>query len=148
MESTDGAAECARELAQSDANDALSRSYVCAVVDPEQYLVLRADLLAGAVGRPESTIFENSTDGGSAPIFVPLMRTGFSRRVRPVTGLFSVREYLDKYPEMLTKDADVVIESTSSTGTRRPTSQPTSNQSLVRPYADSQRSIRARILEY
>jgi hypothetical protein len=103
-------------LSESAANDALVvRSYVCAVVDLEKYLVLRADLLAGAVGsaRKKHHINPEKLNGmaEALPILVPLMRTKFATDSPPCDLIvLSVREYLNKYPEMLTKDAVVVIE--------------------------------------
>jgi hypothetical protein len=104
-------------LSESDSNDALVvRSYVCAVVDLERYLVLRADLLAGAVGAARKKRHHINPDklNGMAealPILVPLMRSKFATDSPPCDEIvFSVREYLSKYPEMLTKDAAVVIE--------------------------------------
>jgi hypothetical protein len=106
-------------LSENDANDALVvRSYVCAVVDLEKYLVLRADLLAAAVreARKKKHHINPEKLNGMAealPILVPLMRTKFATDNPPCDRIvLSVREYLGKYPEMLTKDADVVIEKT------------------------------------
>lgn len=103
-------------LSDNDANDALVvRSYVCAIVDLEEYLVLRADLLAGAVGdaRKRRHINPQKLSGMAEvlPIIVPLMQTKFSTDSPPCDRIvLIVRDYLGKYPEMLTKDADVVIE--------------------------------------
>ena len=107
----------AREgLSDNDASDALIvRSYVCAIVDLEEYLVLRADLLAGAVSdaRKRRHINPQKLSGMAEvlPIIVPLMQTKFSTDSPPCDRVvLVVRDYLGKYPEMLTKDADVVIE--------------------------------------
>lgn len=103
-------------LSDNDASDALVvRSYVCAIVDLEEYLVLRADLLAGAVGdaRKRRHINPQKLSGMAEvlPIIVPLMQTKFSTDSPPCDRVvLVVRDYLGKYPEMLTKDADVVIE--------------------------------------
>lgn len=103
-------------LSENDANDALVvRSYVCAIVDLEKYLVQRADLLAGAVGaaRKKRHIHPERLAGmaEALPILVPLMQTRFSTDSPPCDRIvLSVGEYLGKYPEMLTKDADVVID--------------------------------------
>jgi hypothetical protein len=103
-------------LSESDSNDALVvRSYVCAVVDLEKYLVLRADLLAGAVqaARKKHHINAEKLNGmaEALPILVPLMQTKFATDSPSCDQIvLSVREYLSKYPEMLTKDAAVVIE--------------------------------------
>ena len=103
-------------LSETDSKDALVvRSYVCAVVDLEKYLVLRADLLAGAVqaARKKHHINSEKLNGmaEALPILVPLMRTKFATDSPSCDQIvLSVREYLTKYPEMLTKDAAVVIE--------------------------------------
>jgi len=103
-------------LADNDSNDArVVRSYVCAIVDLEEYLVLRANLLARAVGdaRKLRHINAQKLDGmvEALPILVPLMQTKFSTDSPPCDGaILIVRDYLAKYPEMLTKDSDVVIE--------------------------------------
>ena len=45
------------------------------------------------------------------PILVPLMKTNSSTDSRSCDAAFViVRDYLEKYPEALTKDADVVVE--------------------------------------
>ena len=45
------------------------------------------------------------------PILVPLMQTRFSTDSPPCDRIvLSVGEYLGKYPEMLSKDAEVVID--------------------------------------
>ena len=103
-------------LSERDSNDALVvRSYVCAVVDLEKYLVLRADLLAGAVraARKKHHINPEKLNGmaEALPILVPLMQTKFATDSPSCDQVvLSVREYLTTYPEMLTKDAAVVIE--------------------------------------
>jgi hypothetical protein len=103
-------------LSERDSNDALVvRSYVCAVVDLEKYLVLRADLLAGAVraARKKHHINPEKLNGmaEALPILVPLMQTKFATDSPSCDQIvLSVQEYLNKYPEMLTKDAAVVIE--------------------------------------
>lgn len=103
-------------LSDSDSNDALViRSYVCAIVDLEEYLVLRANLLARAVVDARKLHHINSQKlNGMAealPILVPLMQTKFSTGSPPCDrAVLMVRDYLAKYPEMLTKDSDVVIE--------------------------------------
>jgi hypothetical protein len=103
-------------LSENDANDALVvRSYVCAIVDLEEYLVLRANLLDRAVGdaRKQHHINPQKLNGmaEALPILVPLMQTKFSTDSPPCDKVvLMVRDYLGKYPEMLTKDSDIVIE--------------------------------------
>jgi hypothetical protein len=103
-------------LSEQETNDALIvRSYVCAVVDLEKYLVLRADLLARAVGEGRKRHHANAErlEGMAAaiPILVPLTKTNFSAEGAPCDSVIPmVRNYLDNYPEMLTKDAGVIID--------------------------------------
>jgi hypothetical protein len=103
-------------LSDNESNDALIiRSYVCAIVDLEEYLVLRANLLGRAVGdaRKRHHINPQKLDGmaEALPILVPLMQTKFSTESPPCErAVLIVRDYLAKYPEMLTRDSDVVIE--------------------------------------
>jgi hypothetical protein len=100
----------------NEANDALVvRSYVCAIVDLEEYMVMRAELLAGAVGEARKRRHINperfSGMAQALPILVPLMQTRFSAAHPPCdTIVLVVRDYLGKYPEMLSKEADVIIE--------------------------------------
>jgi hypothetical protein len=103
-------------LSDREVNDALVvRSYVCAVLDLEEYLVLRADLLAGAVGERRKQHHANpekfSGMAEALPILVPLMQTKFSKESPPCDRVvLIVRDYLGKYPEVLAKDADVIID--------------------------------------
>jgi hypothetical protein len=103
-------------LSEQETNHALVvRSYVCAVVDLERYLVLRADLLARAVGEGRKKHRANAErlEGMAAaiPILVPLMQTKFSVEGAPCESIvLTVGEYLEKYPEMRTKDAGVIID--------------------------------------
>jgi hypothetical protein len=104
-------------LSDKEAKDALVvTSYVCAVVDLEKYLVQRADLLAGALkaGRKKKHYINPEKLNGMAaalPMLVPLMETQFFTDSPTCDRVFViVRDYLDKYPEMLPKDADAVVE--------------------------------------
>jgi hypothetical protein len=93
----------------------LVTAYVCAVVDLEKYLVERAALLSSALGgakrKPHLDPRMLAGMSRAAPILVPLMETDFP--VKPPTcddALVIVRDYLVKYPEMLEKEADVIVE--------------------------------------
>lgn len=105
-----------QSVSDNEATDALVvRSYICAIVDLEKYLVLRASLLAGAVGeaRKQHHINPERLNGmaEALPILVPLMQTKFATDSPSCdTIVLIVRDYLGTYPEMLTKDAEVVIE--------------------------------------
>jgi hypothetical protein len=103
-------------LSEKELDEAtLVTSYVCAVVDLEKYLVERASLLSGALegGKRKPHLDSRMLAGmtRAAPILIPLMETDFS--VNPPScdrTLVIVRDYLDKYPEMLEKQADVIVE--------------------------------------
>lgn len=90
-------------------------SYVCAVVDLEKYLVERAALLSGAVGggkkKPHLDPRLLAGMSRAAPILVPLINSDFAKQPPSCNrALVIVHEYLEKYPEMLEKDADVIVE--------------------------------------
>ena len=103
-------------LSEKETNDAMVvTSYVCAVVDLEKYLVQRAILLAGALeeGRKKHHNNPQMLDGmaEALPMLVPLMKTNFFTDSPSCdTAFVIVRNYLEKYPEVLTKDADAVVE--------------------------------------
>ncbi len=103
-------------LLGNDANNALVvRSYVCAILDLEEYLVLRAELLTKAVGQARKQRHINperfSGMADALPILVPLMQTTFSTDSPPCDRIILiVQDYLGKYPEMLSREADVIIE--------------------------------------
>jgi hypothetical protein len=85
------------------------------VVDLEKYLVQRANLLAAALeeGRKKHNINPRRLDGmtEALPMLVPLMKTHFFTDIPSCDAAFViVRDYLEKYPEVLTKDADAVVE--------------------------------------
>lgn len=90
-------------------------SYVCAVVDLEKYLVFRAGLLKGAVAEAKkhrrTTRQEFKGMGEALPILIPLMETRFVEDSPSCdTALVIVRDYLAKYPEVVDKDADAIVE--------------------------------------
>jgi hypothetical protein len=91
-------------------------SYVCAVVDLEKYLVQRADLLAEALqaGRKKKHYINPEKLNGMAvalPMLVPLMETQFFTDSPTCDKvLVIVRDYLDKYPEVLAEGADALVE--------------------------------------
>lgn len=103
-------------LSEKELDEAtLVTSYVCAIVDLEKYLVERATLLSqAAAGDKHKPHLDSRLLAGitrAAPIIVPLMETDFS--VKPPScerALVIVRDYLVKYPEMLEKEADVIVE--------------------------------------
>ncbi len=76
-------------LSGEESNNALAvRSYVCAIVDLERYLVLRANLLAGAVAQGRKKYRPNAErrEGMATAIriIVPLMQTKFSADGAPL----------------------------------------------------------------
>jgi hypothetical protein len=103
-------------LSDKELNDAtLVTSYICAVVDLEKELVRRAALLAGALqdGKKKKHLDPRILEGmtQAVPILVPLMSSDFitdgpTCDRAPVI----VQDYLTKYPEMLDKDADAIVE--------------------------------------
>jgi hypothetical protein len=104
-------------LSDQELNDAtMVTAYVCAVVDLERYLVQRAALLSGAAGQGEKK--KQHLDPGvldgmrkAVPILVPLVTSGFSADTLSCDkAVVIVRDYLEKYPEMLDKDAEEIVE--------------------------------------
>lgn len=90
-------------------------SYVCAVVDFEKYVVFRADLLKRAVAeaRKHRHVSPQELEGiqEALPILIPLMQTRYFKDSPSCDEALSiVRDYLVKYPEVLPKDADVIVE--------------------------------------
>jgi hypothetical protein len=91
-------------------------SYVCAVADLEKYLVQRATALTQALhdGKRKKKHLDPQMLNGmirSLPLVVPLMDTDFlTDNPSCDKAVVIVRDYLDKYPEMLPKDADVIVE--------------------------------------
>jgi len=102
-------------LSVEDLNEAtLVASYVCAVLDLEKYLVERAELLTGAVdGKKKPRLDPRLITGmkRAAPILIPLVESNFSSEPPSCErAQVIVHDYLEKYPEMLEKDADAIIE--------------------------------------
>jgi hypothetical protein len=103
-------------LSDKDASDALVvTSYVCAVLDLEKYLVQRAGLLSGALtdGKKKKHLDPRMLDGmtRALPLVIPLLKTRFLAADPSCdSALTIVRDYLEKYPEMLDKQADVIVE--------------------------------------
>ena len=91
-------------------------SYVCAVTDLEKYLVQRTTTLTQALhaGQKKKKHLDPRMLSGmirSLPLVVPLMETDFLTDDPSCDkAVVIVRDYLDKYPEMLPKDADVIVE--------------------------------------
>ena len=108
----------AREsLSDQDANEArVVKSYVCAVVDTEKYLVQRADLLAAALeeGRTRKKYLDSHVLDGMTQallIIVPLMKTAFFANSPTCDrALLIVQDFLQKYPEGLDEDAGAVVD--------------------------------------
>lgn len=106
-----------QSLSDQEADRArLVTSYVCAVVDTERHLAQRANLLSAALqqGGERKQHLDSRVIGGmrrALPMIVPMMKTGFlasdpsCEQVLPI-----VESFLEKYPEVLDKDADVVVE--------------------------------------
>jgi hypothetical protein len=103
-------------LSDKDTNEATSvTSYICGVVDLEEYLVQRAAQLSRAVqaGKKRQHLDPRLLDGMSRalPMLIPLMDTEFSTDPPPCDrAIIIVWEYMEKYPEMIPKDADVIVE--------------------------------------
>jgi hypothetical protein len=90
-------------------------SYVCAVVDFEKYVVFRADLLKRAVAEAKKHGHVNPQElkgiQEALPILIPLMQTRYFEDSPSCDKALSlVRDYLVKYPEVLDKDAAVIVE--------------------------------------
>jgi hypothetical protein len=91
-------------------------SYVCAVVDTHNHLVQRANMLAAALaeGKKRRQHIDPKVLDGMAqalPLIVPLMKTGFSASLPSCErALLIVQDFLQKYPVVLDKDADTVVE--------------------------------------
>jgi hypothetical protein len=103
-------------LSDKELNDAtLVTSYICAVVDLEKELVRRAALLSGALqdGKKKKHLDPRVLEGmtRAVPILVPLMSGDFVADAPTCDAAMGiVQDYLTKYPEMLDKDADAIVE--------------------------------------
>jgi hypothetical protein len=104
-------------LSERDANDAVVvSSYICGVASFEKYLVQRANLLAGALqqGRTRKHPLKPQVLDGMAqalPMLVPLMKSDFLTDPPSCDKVFViVRDFLDKYPEVLDQDAGGLVE--------------------------------------
>ena len=102
-------------LSVEELNEAtLVTAYVCGIVDLEKYLVERAELLSAAVGGKKKPRLDPRMLTGmkrAAPILIPLVDTNFTAEPPSCErAQVIVRNYLESYPEMLGKDADVIIE--------------------------------------
>lgn len=103
-------------MSEKETTDATTvSSYICAVVDLEKSLVQRATLLSGAVdeGKQKRHLDPKLFVGMSRAksILLPLADTKFG--TQPPTcdrAILIIQGYLGKYPEMLGKDADVIVE--------------------------------------
>jgi hypothetical protein len=103
-------------LSDKESNDAtLVTAYVCAVVDLENELVQRAAQLSEALqeGKKKKHLDPRLLEGmtQAVPILVPLMKSDFTTEPPSCDkALVIVRDYLAKYPQMLDKDADAIVE--------------------------------------
>jgi len=104
-------------LSEEEAHDALVvSSYICGVVELEKYLVHRADLLQGAVrrGKQKKRPIDPRLLSGMVqafPLLAPLMKTDFlTENPSCERSVAIVADFLDKYPEVIDKDAGELIE--------------------------------------
>jgi hypothetical protein len=107
-------------LSVEELNEAtLVTSYICAVVDLEKYLVDRAGLLSSAVGgtavsgtkKPHLDSRLLTGMKRAAPILIPLIDSKFPLDLPSCErAQVIVHDYLERYPEMLEKDAGALIE--------------------------------------
>lgn len=108
-------------LSERETNDALAvTAYVCAIVDLEKYLARRAAQLAVALADAQAkaqanaqadstTVFAGITR--AVPILVPLLKSDFLMQAPTCERSYDiVRAFLDKYPDMLDKDAYAVVD--------------------------------------
>jgi hypothetical protein len=104
-------------LSDADMSDAMTaKSYVCAVTDLEKNLVERATTLSQALRAGKSR--KQHLDAGlldgmmrALPIVLPLTKTDFLQDSPSCDrALALVHDYLETYPEMLSKDADDIVE--------------------------------------
>ena len=116
-------------LSDRELNDAtLVTSYICAVVDLEKEMVRRAVLLSEALqdGKKKKHLDPRMLKGitQAVPILVPLMKSDFITDGPSCDrALVIVQDFLAKYPEMLDKDADAIVEK-ALLATYNPSSEP------------------------
>jgi hypothetical protein len=105
-----------QNLSDKELNDAtLVTSYVCGVVDLEKELVQRAMQLSEALqdGKKQKRIDPRLLEGmtQAVPILVPLMKSDFiTDGLSCDRALVIVQDFLAKYPEMLDRDAEAIVE--------------------------------------
>jgi hypothetical protein len=103
-------------LSDKELNDAtLVTSYVCGVVDIEKELVQRAAQLSEALedGKKKKHLDPRMLEGmtQAVPILVPLMKSDFmTDGLSCDRALVMVQDFLAKYPEMLDKGAESIVE--------------------------------------
>ena len=103
-------------LSDKELNDAtLVTSYVCGVVDIEKELVQRAARLSEALedGKKKKHLDPRMLEGmtQAVPILVPLMKSDFiTDGLSCDRALVMVQDFLAKYPEMLDKGAESIVE--------------------------------------
>jgi hypothetical protein len=103
-------------LSDKELNDAtLVTSYVCGVVDIEKELVQRAAQLSEALedGKKKKHLDPRMLEGmtQAVPILVPLMNSDFiTDGLSCDRALVMVQNFLAKYPEMLDKSAESIVE--------------------------------------
>ena len=118
------------KLSDQEVNDAtLATAYVCAIVDLERDLVQRAELLSGALdtGKKKKQHLDPRLLQGmskTVPILVPLATSDFNTaELSCDKAVAVVREYLAKYPDMLDKDAESIVEKALMDAYRRPSEE-------------------------
>jgi hypothetical protein len=105
-----------QSLSDKELNDAtLVTSYICGVVDIEKDLVQRAAQLSEALedGKKKKHLDPRMLEGmtQAVAILVPLMKSNFiTDGLSCDRVLVIVQDYLTKYPEMLDKGADAIVE--------------------------------------
>jgi len=91
-------------------------SYICGVVSFEKYLVQRAELLDGALrrGKRRKQPVDPRLLSGmvqALPLVAPLMKSDFLTADPSCdTAVAVVGDFLDKYPEVIDKDAGELVE--------------------------------------
>ncbi len=102
-------------------------SYICGVVSFEKYLVQRAELLQGALqrGKRRKQPIDPRMLAGmiqALPLVTPLMKSDFLTEDPSCDRAVElVGEFLDKYPEVIDKDAGELIEKALLAAYEKPT---------------------------